>query len=71
LVNTNTAITITLPPPTLSRYLKIKDYVGLAVVNNIIINGGGANIDNSPIYTISINYGFVSLRSNGIDWFVV
>jgi hypothetical protein len=64
------SVTITLPAPTTSRYIKIKDSTGAAVTYNITVSGGGSNIDGSPTYILNGNYNSVSVISDGTDWFI-
>lgn len=70
---TTTPSTITLPAPSNGRTITIKDIGGNAQTNNITvaqhstekINGVAASL------IMTFNYGFITLTSNGTDWFVI
>jgi hypothetical protein len=66
-------VTINLPTPTLQilgQIFIIKDEVGNADINNIIVQvSGGANIDNNPTVVIDSAYGSLQVYTNGIQYF--
>lgn len=74
LVNTGSAVTITLPTAVGIRgkqYI-IKDYTGTANSNNITIaTTGGQTIDGAAGSTISTNYGKLYVVSNNVNWSVL
>jgi hypothetical protein len=50
----------------------IKDKVGNALVNNIIINATASQvIDGSSTYTMTLNWESITLLSDGNNWFIV
>lgn len=72
LVNSSTEITITLPTtPINGQVFKIKDISGLALNNNIIINGNGKNIDGYSMARINTDYGAFELMYNGTAWYTL
>lgn len=60
--------TITLADPLSGRRVTIKDEAGTANSANITING---TIDGVSGYTISTNYGKVTLIGDGTNWFTI
>ncbi len=70
-------VTVTLPSsPTIGQWHKIKDYLGNAYINNITIDGNGANIEQfsaAPSSTLLLtqNYDAVELVFNGTFWSIV
>ena len=67
----NGATTITLPAGTLGKVFVVKDSVGDANANPIIIDTTGSSIDGLPNYTIDLDWGSIGLVYNGIEWNVV
>ena len=71
LVNTGTAVTVTLPAVSTYASIVIKDSAGTAATNNITINrADSATIDGATSQTISSNYGSMKLISDGTNWFI-
>jgi hypothetical protein len=66
---------ITLRPAVVAgrgKILRFKDESGDAGTNNITITPSGSEkIDEQNNYVISSDYGFVTLRCNGFNWFTV
>ena len=60
-------VTLPVSPSTGDTYI-IKDAVGKAATNNIIINGGSINIDGSSETAIQANYGVIRIIYNGTMW---
>lgn len=72
IVDTSAARTINLlASPTLGKTYTIKDSVGSASINNITVQGNGANIDGSSSYLINSNYGLITVIYNGTTWSIV
>ena len=72
LVDTSAARTLTLPAASNGRIVRIKDSTGQANTNNITVNTPGAEtIDGAASLTISSDYQFVALISDGTNWFIV
>lgn len=68
-VDTTAARTINLPgSPIGGKVVIIKDDSGLALINNITIQGNGQNIDGSASAIINTNYGSMRLIYNGTQW---
>jgi hypothetical protein len=67
------AKTVTLPTPANGRWLTIKDSTGSAQTNNITIARHGSEKINGTAASLvmTINNGFVTLISDGTDWFVI
>lgn len=72
LVNSSAAaMAFTLPAPAAGMSFTFKDSGNDASSNNITITQHGSEkIDGQNSYVISVNYGFVSLVSDGTNWFV-
>lgn len=74
-IDTNAALSfnIFLPQPTQGRYLVFKDIGGAADAHNIFINPYGAEAIEGlhAIYVLAVNYGSVTLHSDGIDWWII
>lgn len=70
IVNTSgSAATLTLPAPTSSGFIRIKDN-GNSNSNNItILTTGAVNIDGQATDVINSNYGSVTYVSDGIEWY--
>lgn len=65
------AATITLPDPSTTEYVTIKDN-GSGEVNNITINQNSSEtIDGSTSHVISSNYGSAKLVSDGTNWYIL
>ena len=72
LVNTGTAVVVTLPSPSSNAEISIKDSTGGANSNNITINTPGAEtIDGAANLVLSSNYESVRLVSDGSNWFIL
>lgn len=71
LVNTGSGVTFTLPSAAgvaAGRFYEFKDATGTANTHNIIINRAGSDtIDGATSYTITKNYGFARVVSNGTN----
>lgn len=73
-VDTSAAITITLGSSDLfvGRRLTIKDETGSAATNNITVDTEGSEtIDGAASKTVSTNYGYITVYSDGTNWFVI
>jgi hypothetical protein len=73
-VTTDSAVTLTLATNDMfvGRVLTIKDETGNAATNNITVDTEGAEtIDGAASKTVSTNYGYISVYSDGSNWFVV
>ena len=71
LINTGTAVTVTLPAVSANAAIVFKDSAGTAATNNITINRSGtATIDGATSQAVSSNYGSMKLISDGTDWFI-
>jgi|TARA_R110000751_G_scaffold79991_1_gene161216 hypothetical protein len=71
LINTGTAVTVTLPAVSSNAAIIFKDSAGTAATNNITINRAGtATIDGATSQTVGSNYGSMKLISDGTDWFI-
>lgn len=69
---TTSSLTIKLPPsPAAGDTYDIKDGVGIAATNNIIIDGNGKTIDGLATQTMSFNYSSVTLIYNGTQWNII
>ena len=61
-----------LPKPTASKSVVIKDEFGNAATNNITVTAAsGETIDGAATKIINTNYGLLRLRSNGSAWMTV
>jgi hypothetical protein len=63
--------TYTLPSPSSGAILTLKDVSGMAGSINIIVSGGGFDIDGSPTFTINQDYAAYTFVWNGSSWSVV
>ena len=71
LINTGTAVTVTLPSAVTNAAIIFKDSAGTAATNNITINrADSATIDGATSQAISSNYGSMKLISDGTNWFI-
>jgi hypothetical protein len=62
------ATTITLPAGTLGKVYVVKDSVGDASTNPIVIVTTASTIDGLASYTIDLDWGSIGLIYNGIEW---
>lgn len=62
---------ITLPTATTGKVYVIKDSIGDASTNNIIIEATGSTIDGMPSYVLNVDWSSVGLIYNGIEWNVI
>ena len=71
LINTGTAVTVTLPSAVTNAAIIFKDSAGTAATNNVTINrADSATIDGATSQTVSSNYGSMKLISDGTNWFI-
>ena len=71
LINTGTAVTVTLPSAVTNAAIVFKDSTGTAATNNVTINrADSATIDGATSQAISSNYGSMKLISAGTNWFI-
>ena len=71
LINTGTAVAVTLPSAVTNAAIIFKDSAGTAATNNVTINrADSATIDGATSQTISSNYGSMKLISDGTNWFI-
>lgn len=68
---TSAAFTISLPPAPLTGETYILKDFGNGSVNNLTIDGNGANIDGSATYVITTNYGGITVVFNGTTWTII
>lgn len=72
LCNRSGVITLTLPVPTIGRYLVVKDISGTAASNNITISPHAAEtIDGTSSFVLNVNYGSVGIVCDGTSWWLV
>lgn len=64
------ATPVNCPVNTLGEAFIVKDGKGDAATNNITITPASGNIDGSPTYVISTNYGSVSFFGDGTNWLI-
>lgn len=65
-------VTITLPSgPTAGDTYTVKDQLGNAVANNIIVSGNGNNIDGSSTYTMNTNYQSITVIFANSSWSII
>lgn len=65
--------TVTLPSAVTAGRGKtfiVKDATGTATVNNITINTSSGNIDGAATKVLNLNYGTVTVRSDGTNYFI-
>lgn len=71
-VDTTAARTLTLPAPSATLYLVVKDVSGSAATNNITVNPAGAQtIDGASSFVIDANHMAVTIVSDGTNYFVI
>ena len=71
LINTGTAVTVTLATVSSNGAIVFKDSTGTASTNAITINRAGtATIDGATSQTISSNFGSLKLICDGTNWFI-
>ena len=71
LINTGTAVTVTLPAVSSNAAIIFKDSAGTAATNNITITrADSAVIDGATTLVISSNYGSAKIISDGTNWFI-
>jgi hypothetical protein len=63
--------TVTLPVGVLGKAYIIKDSVGDAETNPIVVQATGSTIDGDTSYTINVNWASIGLVYNGIEWNVI
>ena len=64
----DSSCTITLPSGTTGKVFIIKDSVGDATTNNIIIQTTGSTIDGQASYVLDSDWASIGLIYNGIEW---
>ena len=71
LINTGTAVEVTLPSASSNAAIVFKDSTGTAATNAITINRAGtATIDGATSQTIGSNFGSLKLICDGTNWFI-
>ena len=71
LINTGTAVTVTLPSAVTNAAIVFKDSTGGARSNTITINRAGtATIDGATSQTIESNFGSLKIICDGTNWFI-
>jgi hypothetical protein len=72
-VDTSSARSLTLPAPSTTSYLVIKDKTGNAAANNItVVRSGSEKIETaSASYTLETGLGSWTFVSDGTDWFII
>jgi hypothetical protein len=70
-VDTSAGRTLTLPAPSTNLFIIVKDSTGGALANNITINPASGTIDGAGSYAIALNYGSVTIASNGTNYFTI
>lgn len=72
LVNTGTAIALSLPAATAGQWVVVKDATGAgAGTNNITITPASGTIDGAGTLVLSTNRAKTTLVNDGTNWFVV
>jgi hypothetical protein len=73
LVDTSAARSLTLPAPTATAYIVIKDATGTCQTNNItLVRAGSEKIETvAASYVLNTDLGSWTIVSNGTDWFIV
>ena len=72
LVDTGTAVTITLPAPAANAFVRIKDSTGESNTNNITVNPNAAEtIDGAASFTIDSDFAAKIFVSDGTNWSVL
>lgn len=73
LVDTSSARSLTLPAPSTSSFMVIKDSTGSALTNNItIVRAGSEKIETvAASYVLNYSLGSWTFISNGTDWFII
>jgi hypothetical protein len=67
-----TAFTVTMPSAVIGRRLTVKDSGGGAASYNITVaTPASETIDGAASFVLNINYGAVTLTSDGTNWFIV
>jgi hypothetical protein len=66
-----TPVTITLPTGILGTVYIVKDCMGDANTNNIIIQGTGGQLVDGSVATINSPFGSIQLIFNGVEWSIV
>ena len=71
LVDTTSAVSVTLPAPTADRYVIVKDKIGNARASNItIVRNASEKIENvAASYTMNSDFDSAIFVSDGTDWF--
>lgn len=70
--STSSAFTVYLPSgSSVNDYVKVKDYTGSSLINNVTVSGIGATIDGGLSYSMQSQYESVTFLSNGTNWFLV
>uniref|UniRef100_UPI0025E13D9C hypothetical protein n=1 Tax=uncultured Chitinophaga sp. TaxID=339340 RepID=UPI0025E13D9C len=67
---TSAAVSITLPAPVEGRVYTIKKIKG-GLDHEVVINPTGGQIEGGTSYTIYNDWTFVTLQSDGTDWFII
>lgn len=72
-VDTSAARSLTLPSPSTSSYIVIKDSIGSAQTNNItIVRSASEKIETvAASFTLNTNLGSWTFVSDGTDWFII
>ena len=71
-VDTSAARTLTLPAPSATLYLVLKDVTGSAATNNVTINPAGAQtIDGASSLVMDAPYQAVTVVSDGTNYYVI
>jgi hypothetical protein len=59
---------ITLPSGTLGKVFIIKDSLGTASTNSIVVQATGSTIDGQGVYILDSDWASIGLIYNGIEW---
>lgn len=71
-VDTSSARTLTLPAPSATLYLVLKDVTGSAGTNNVTISPAGAQtIDGAATLLLDMHYQAVTIVSDGTNYYVI
>ena len=59
---------VTLPSGTLGKVFIIKDSLGTASTNSIVVQATGSTIDGQGVYILNSDWASIGLIYNGIEW---
>lgn len=72
IISNSSSVTVSMPSsPTVGDFYVIKDGVGNAYTQNIIISGNGNTLDGNVNYSLNVDYGSISIIFNGFGWNII